>query len=106
MTLSFGRDNEIMEFLVVARARVGWGKGNTSFSCGAFCKAKYKFRRRPKRGRGGRGGGGGGRSVKFRSPDFRQKKFGFRPTNTTKHQTPLLKAGFGVWWTDGDSNSL
>jgi len=24
-----------------------------------------------------------GRSVKIRSPDFRQKKFGFRPTNTT-----------------------
>jgi len=24
-----------------------------------------------------------GRSVKVRSPDFRQKKFGFRPTNTT-----------------------
>jgi len=33
---------------------VGWGKGNIFF-CGAFCKAKYKFRRRPKRGRGGRG---------------------------------------------------
>jgi len=33
---------------------VGWGKGNI-ISCGAFCKAKYKFRRRPKRGRGGRG---------------------------------------------------
>jgi len=34
------------------RARVGWGKGNVSFSCGAFCEAKYKFRRRSKRGRG------------------------------------------------------
>jgi len=22
-------------------------------------------------------------AIKFRSPDFRQKKFGFRPTNTT-----------------------
>src|SRR3989344_4258425 len=32
-----------------------WGAANTSFSCGAFCEAKYKFRRRPKRGRGGRG---------------------------------------------------
>ena len=36
------------EFLVVARARVGWGKGNTSFSCGAFCFAKYALQIRRK----------------------------------------------------------
>ena len=35
------------EFLVVARAREGWGKGNT-FSCGAFCEAKNEIRRRRK----------------------------------------------------------
>ena len=25
-------------------------------------------------------------AIKFRSPDFRQKKFGFRPTNTTRYK--------------------
>ena len=33
------------EFLVVARARVGWGKGNIFFG-GAFCEAKNEIRRR------------------------------------------------------------
>jgi hypothetical protein len=37
----------IGEFLVVARAREGWGKGNIFF-CGAFRKAKYEIRRRRK----------------------------------------------------------
>ena len=43
-------------------------------------KARRKKFRQPKRGRGGRGGVGGippRPSVKIRSPDFRQKKFGF-----------------------------
>ena len=31
----------------------GRDKGNTIFSCGAFCKAKYEFWRWRKRGRGG-----------------------------------------------------
>ncbi|KKQ96179.1 MAG: hypothetical protein UT22_C0038G0001, partial [Parcubacteria group bacterium GW2011_GWC2_39_11] len=53
------------EFLVVARARIGWGKGNTSFSCGAFRKAKYEKLRR-KRGRGGRGVWGAPKQSKTR----------------------------------------
>jgi len=39
------------EFLVVARAREGWGKGNIFFG-GVFRKAKYEIRRRRK-GEGG-----------------------------------------------------
>jgi len=37
------------EFLVVARAREGWGKGNIFFG-GAFRKAKYEIRRRKSEG--------------------------------------------------------
>jgi len=36
--------NTKWEFLIVARAREGWGKGNISFS-GAFRKEKYEIRR-------------------------------------------------------------
>jgi hypothetical protein len=40
--------------------------------------AKKTFLRNSERSERRRGG-----AFKFRSPDFRQKKFGFRPTNTT-----------------------
>jgi hypothetical protein len=30
-------------------------------------------------------------AIKFRSPDFRQKKFGFRPTNTTRRNLLTLR---------------
>ena len=44
------------EFLVVARARVGWGKGNTFYFGGAFCEAKYalQIRRNARRSEGSR----------------------------------------------------
>jgi len=63
ITLGFTRkkfhaNNIIRGVIKLARAREVWGKGNTSFFCGAFCEAKYKFRQRPKRGRGGREGVG------------------------------------------------
>ena len=70
----------------------GWGKGNT-FSCGAFCEAKYEIRRRRK----SEGGAGihfphtpfssrpaRAKIIKIQRPDFRQKRFGFRPIDTTK----------------------
>ena len=79
-----------MEFLVVARAREGWGKGNT-FYCGAFREAKYEIRRRRK--------SEGGQKflppkppsflparaeiIKIQRPDFRGKKFGFRSRQAT-----------------------
>ena len=63
----------------------GWGKGNT-FSCGAFCEAKYEIRRRRKsEGGAGRKRGLGKRNsrparakiIKSQRRDFRGKKFGF-----------------------------
>jgi len=41
-----------------------------------------------------------GWSIKVRSLDFRQKKFGFRPTSTTTQETPILptRLVFPVWW--------
>jgi len=96
---------------------VGWGKGNTSFFCGAFCKAKYKFRRRPKRGRGGKGVWGEfrlaraeakprrparseQRSAKKFSFPFRRKKSGARKSKNMK-KTFLLDSERSERWRGG-----
>jgi len=64
---------------------VGWGKDNTSFFCGAFCEAKYKFRRRPKRGRGGRGVWG----------EFRRARAEAKPRRPARsEQSPAKKFSF------------
>jgi len=79
---------------------VGWGKGNISFG-GAFRKAKYEKLRRRKKKRRKRGRA----KIPFpphqyekinnrrkrldfriRSPDFRQKKFGFCPKGAANFQ--------------------
>jgi hypothetical protein len=81
---------------------VGWGKGKKF--CGTFCFAKYEIRKRKKKGSKsrphsspdpscGREESRGGaipfpqknslpRRVQISFPDFRQKKFGFRPKGT------------------------
>ncbi|MDD4989789.1 MAG: hypothetical protein PHW31_00545 [Candidatus Pacebacteria bacterium] len=49
-------------------------------------KCEENFLRNSERSERWRGG-----AFKFRSPDFRQKKFGFRPTNTTKPKSLSLR---------------